>query len=190
MTLGVAEYGVNVIFAHDTIGSLQAAVALANSLAEPDTMTTVEDLSAYYVEHEFSGSHRKSEKELQAVRAIRELLRRLLTASRQEAVTIVNEVLAAHPHTLRLVRHDRLDWHVHALDDDAPLADRILVEAAMAMIDVIRADEHNRFGVCQARECEGLVVDFSRNRSRRYCSTACGNREAVAAYRARQRENG
>ena len=41
--------------------------------------------------------------------------------------------------------------------------------------------------VCAADDCEGLVLDLSRNRSRRYCSTACGNRKAVAAYRARQR---
>ncbi|PSK26664.1 CGNR zinc finger domain-containing protein, partial [Nocardia seriolae] len=30
------------------------------------------------------------------------------------------------------------------------------------------------------------VLDMSRNRSRRYCSTACTNRNAVAAYRARK----
>jgi predicted RNA-binding Zn ribbon-like protein len=29
------------------------------------------------------------------------------------------------------------------------------------------------------------VLDLSRNRSRRYCSAACGDRIAVAAYRAR-----
>ncbi|MBE7163410.1 MAG: CGNR zinc finger domain-containing protein, partial [Williamsia herbipolensis] len=29
-----------------------------------------------------------------------------------------------------------------------------------------------------------------RNRSRRYCSTTCGNRNAVAAYRSRQRGDG
>jgi predicted RNA-binding Zn ribbon-like protein len=31
------------------------------------------------------------------------------------------------------------------------------------------------------------VLDLSRNRSRRFCSTTCSNRAAVAAYRARQR---
>ena len=56
----------------------------------------------------------------------------------------------------------------------------------MAMVDVIRADELSRFGVCADEGCEGIVLDLSRNRSRRFCSTACGNRNAVAAYRARQ----
>jgi predicted RNA-binding Zn ribbon-like protein len=31
-----------------------------------------------------------------------------------------------------------------------------------------------------------VVLDLSRNRSKRFCSVACGNRNAVAAYRARQ----
>ena len=41
--------------------------------------------------------------------------------------------------------------------------------------------------VCAEPSCAGIVLDLSRNRSRRFCSTACGNRAAVAAYRARQR---
>jgi predicted RNA-binding Zn ribbon-like protein len=40
--------------------------------------------------------------------------------------------------------------------------------------------------VCADDDCEGLVLDLSRNRSKRFCSLACGNRNAVAAYRARQ----
>ena len=35
-------------------------------------------------------------------------------------------------------------------------------------------------------DCDGIVLDLSRNRSKRFCSTTCGNRNAVAAYRARQ----
>ena len=66
--------------------------------------------------------------------------------------------------------------------------DRIKIETAMAMIDVIRADETSRLGVCADGGCDGVVLDLSRNRSRRYCSTACGNRNAVAAYRARKAE--
>jgi predicted RNA-binding Zn ribbon-like protein len=56
----------------------------------------------------------------------------------------------------------------------------------MAMIDVIREDEMSRLGLCADPDCGGVVVDLSRNRSKRFCSVACGNRNAVAAYRARQ----
>lgn len=175
------------VFAPDTADALEAAVVLANSALEPDTLTTVEALTGFYEGQGYSGGHRRDRAELDAVRAIRRRLRVLLTAERDPAVELVNEILADARAVPRLVRHDRLDWHIHAIDDEAPLADRILVETAMAMIDVIRADEMGRLGVCAADECDGVVLDLSRNRSRRYCSTTCGNREAVAAYRARQR---
>ncbi len=174
-------------FTHDTAASLQAAVALANTDVDPDTLTTVEALAEFYAEFEYSGSLRRDESELQAVRAVRAAIRELLMAERDTAVDLVNDILADARAVPRLVRHDRLDWHLHAVDDEAPLAMRVVVETAMAMIDVIRADELDRLSTCAAAECAGLVLDLSRNRSRRFCSTACGNREAVAAYRARQR---
>jgi predicted RNA-binding Zn ribbon-like protein len=87
----------------------------------------------------------------------------------------------------QLVRHDALDWHIHAIAPDAPLDRRVLVETAMAMIDVLRADELSRLSVCADDDCQGLVLDLSRNRSRRFCSTRCANRNAVAASRARGR---
>jgi predicted RNA-binding Zn ribbon-like protein len=175
------------LFAPDTAEALEAAVILANSALEPDTLLTVEDLSAFYEGQGYSGSHRGDRAELDAVRAVRARLRVLLLADRDGAVGQVNEILADARAVPRLVRHDKLDWHIHAVDDDAPLAERVLVETAMAMIDVVRADEMGRLGVCAADDCDGLVLDLSRNRSRRYCSTTCGNREAVAAYRARQK---
>jgi predicted RNA-binding Zn ribbon-like protein len=173
-------------FAHDTEASLLAAVALVNSAEEPDTLTTVEELDAFYVTHTYTGSRTRDRDELEAVRALRAPLRTLLTSSRDDAVGIVNRMLAEAGAVPQLVRHDGEDWHLHATDSTAPFATRIAVETAMAMVDVIRADEMSRLGVCADDECGGVVLDLSRNRSRRFCSTACGNRNAVAAYRARQ----
>jgi predicted RNA-binding Zn ribbon-like protein len=62
----------------------------------------------------------------------------------------------------------------------------VLIETAMALIDVIRADEGSRISICADDTCEALALDLSRNRSKRYCSTTCTNRNAVAAYRARR----
>ncbi len=174
------------LFADDTQASLLAAVALANSAEPPDSMESVEELDAFFVGHAYSGRHDRTRAELDEVRAVRPALRRLLTADRDEAVTLVNALLAQHRAVPRLVRHDGSDWHIHGVDDDQPLATRIAVETAMAMSDVIRADEMSRLAVCADEDCRGVVLDLSRNRSRRYCSTTCSNRAAVAAYRARQ----
>lgn len=174
------------VFAHDTEMALQSAVLMANSALEPDTLTTVADLDVIWDDYSYSGRHDRTAAELDAVRAIRGRLRDLLTADRDTAVELVNRWLADAGAVPQLVRHDALDWHIHAIDLDAPLADRIIVETAMAMVDVIRADEMSRLSICADDTCDGIVLDLSRNRSRRFCSTTCGNRNAVAAYRARQ----
>ena len=174
------------VFAHDVEEALRAAVALVNSAEEPRTITTTDELDAFFRDHGYTGRHDGTRSELAEVLALRPELRTLLLADRDEAVGLVNAVLAEERAVPRLVRHDALDWHLHAVGDDEPLARRIRVETAMAMLDVIRADEHSRFAVCADDTCEGVVLDLSRNRSKRYCSTACTNRNAAAAYRARQ----
>jgi predicted RNA-binding Zn ribbon-like protein len=175
-----------VLFAHDTETALRAGVALVNSGAEPDTMTTQDELATFLDEHDYTGARVGDAAELQAVRELRPRLRTLLSSDRDTAADLVNALLTEERALPQLVRHSDYDWHIHAIAPDAPVANRIAVETAMAMIDVIRADEMSRLGVCADPDCDGLVLDLSRNRSRRFCSTTCGNRAAVAAYRARR----
>ena len=176
------------LFTDDTDASLQAAVALVNSSDEPgDPLGSVEDLSAFLASWPYTGRRDATEAELDAVRRLRPALRALLLAERDEAAEIVNGMLAQAKALPQLQRHDHWDWHVHAVDPGRPLEERVVVETAMAMVDVIRADEMSRLDRCAADDCDDVVLDLSRNRSRRYCSTTCGNREAVSAYRARQR---
>ena len=161
-------------------------MALVNSMEPPDTLDTVTDLDAWYAEHSYTGRRDGDIAELDAVRALRPVLRELLTSDRDEAAQRVNAMLVEAGALPQLVRHDPFDWHLHAVPPGASLASRITVEAAMAMVDVVRQDEMSRLGVCADGDCEALVLDLSRNRSRRFCSTTCGNRNAVAAYRARR----
>jgi predicted RNA-binding Zn ribbon-like protein len=174
------------VFAYDSEMALQSAVELVNTASEPDTLTTVAALDEYFTRWRYTGRHERTRAELAAVRAMRPRLRELLLAERDDAVELVNAMLAEVTLRPQLVRHEEYDWHLHAVAQDDPLVDRITIETAMAMIDVIRSDEHSRLGVCADDGCDGVVLDLSRNRSRRYCSTACANRNAVAAYRARR----
>jgi predicted RNA-binding Zn ribbon-like protein len=175
-----------VLLTHDTEMGMRAAVALVNSAEVPDTLVAVEQLSDFFATYQYTGRFDGDDAELRAVRRLRPLLRRLFTSTRDDAVAIVNQLLDDHDARPKLVRHGDADWHLHAVTTDQPFATRIAVETAMAMIDVIRLDEMSRLAVCDDSTCDGLVFDLSRNRSRRFCSTACGNRVAVAAYRARR----
>lgn len=169
------------VFTPDTTEALGAAVALVNS---PDL--SLDGLQAHFDEWGYTGRRPRTRQDLEAVRAILHRLRRLLSADRDTAVVLINEILAEQQALPQLVRHDHLDWHIHAISGDRPMHERILVETAMAMVDVVRADEMSRLQTCAARDCDGLVLDLSRNRCRRFCSTTCSNREAQAAYRSRK----
>ena len=172
-------------FATDTVEALESAVFLSNSELEPDTLTTLVDLERYFTGFGYTGPM-PTEADLEPVRATRAPLRELFLASRDEAVPIVKGILHAQRALPQLVRHGGVDWHIHATSDDRPLDERILVETAMAMIDVIRADEMSRFAHCAMEDCDGVVFDMSRNRSKKYCTVTCTNRAAQAAFRARQ----
>jgi predicted RNA-binding Zn ribbon-like protein len=175
------------VFAHDTEQSLLAAVELVNTADDPSALATVAHLDEFYERWGYTGRHDRTAAELDAVRRLRPSLRELLTAPRDEAAPLVNAILAEAGAVPRLVRHAPIDWHIHAEPVDAPLATQIAVETAMAMIDLVREDETSRLALCADADCDHVVLDLSRNRSKRFCSVTCGNRNAVAAYRARQR---
>lgn len=178
------------VFIHDTKQSLTAAVHLVNTLPgfdDEDRMQTIADLEEYLTVNPYSGSFRKDAAQVTAIRSIRPRLRALWDVRRDDAVPLVNQMLSDGNALPRLVIHDGYDWHIHATSDDAPLEMRILVEVAMAFVDVIRADEYERVRVCDADDCTSVYVDFSRNGSKRYCDTGnCGNRMNVIAYRERK----
>ena len=178
------------VFISDTQQSLMAAVYLVNTLPgfdDEDTLVTVADFERYLAVNPYTGAIRHDQAEVEAVRGIRSRLRELWNVDRDGAVPLVNGMLRDGEALPRLVRHDGYDWHIHATSDDAPLATRILVEAAMAFVDVIRADEYDRVRVCSADDCNSVYIDYSKNGSKRYCDTGnCGNRMNVIAYRARK----
>jgi predicted RNA-binding Zn ribbon-like protein len=176
------------LFAHDTEIALAAAAALVNS--EPDgTLESLDDLETFVAEWGWTGSRRRNRGELAAVQALRPRLRAVWYADKDGAAEIVNTLLREASAVPQIVKHDDWDYHVHATSPDQPLAERMAVEAAMAFVDVIRADELDRLRICDAGDCDNVLVDLSKNRSKRFCEAGCGNRMAVAAYRARRRRS-
>lgn len=175
------------IFAHDTEVALAEAAALVNTLgADQDRLSDLTALDAFVRTWGWTGKLDRDEAELRAVRALRPQLRRLWEVDEDTVVTLVNELLRAGHALPQLVKHDAWDYHMHATPSDAPLATRMAVEAAMAFVDVVRSKELGRLRICEYPGCADVVVDLSKNRSKRYCEGSCGNRAAVAAYRARK----
>ena len=175
------------LFTHDTEVALSAAAALVNSAkTDPDSLATLAELDQFVTDWGWTGSRRHNRAELDAVRELRPRLEEFWEVDEQGAVDLVNGLLREAQALPQLVKHDHWDWHLHATPDDAPLSVRMAVEAAMAMVDVLRQDEFARLQVCAADDCDDVLVDLSKNRSRRFCSTSCSNRTNVAAFRARR----
>jgi predicted RNA-binding Zn ribbon-like protein len=176
-----------VIFTHDTEVALQAAAALINTEdGDTERLPDVASLASFVRTWGWTGSSDSDEAELRAIRELRPRLRHFWKPDLEKVVRVVNELLREANAVPQLVRHDDWGYHVHATSPDAPLATRMAIEAAMALSDVIRAGELARLRVCDYPGCHNVVVDLSKNRSKRYCEQGCGNRAAVAAYRARK----
>ncbi|OAB87633.1 RNA-binding protein [Janibacter melonis] len=181
-------------FGHDTNDALRGTAALVNTAvgafpdADGDTLSSVSQLEDFFGHWGWTGRRVGDEAELEQVRALRPRLREVWLAADdpERVVDLVNALLRDGQALPQLVDHDGYGFHIHATSPDAPLARRMQVEAAMAFVDVIRADELGRLRICAADDCDDVVVDLSRNRSKRYCEGGCGNRLAAAAYRSRQ----
>ncbi len=174
-------------FAHDTEVALNAAVALINTAGrDSEQLPDVPALDAFFRAYGWTGRHEHSEAELRSVRELRPRLRRIWHEDEDGVVEIVNGLLRESNALPQLTKHDGEPYHLHATPPEAPLATRMAVEAAMAFVDLVRSGELSRLRICEYPGCGNVVVDLSKNRSKRFCDAGCGNRAAVTAYRARK----
>ena len=178
-------------FAPDTELTLEFIVALANtdagaSRSGTDELTSPEALTAFLSGWTYTGRLDRDDAELADIKQNRDLFHRVWGLPTDEAVVEVNRMFREANALPYLTKHDHYDWHLHATDQEAPLAERMRVEVAIALADVIRSAEMDRLRSCAAPDCTGLLLDLSRNASKRFCSIRCGNRMNQLAYRNRQ----
>ena len=66
----------------------------------------------------------------------------------------------------------------------------LFIESTPPLLQDIEAglsnNEMDRLRVCAADDCEGLLLDLSRNGLKRFCSVRCGNRMNMIAFRERK----
>ena len=153
-------------------------------------LPTLADLQAMADRYAFAGTRGQPE-DLIRVRAYRARLDSIVTAceagQEQAAINLINALLSETGASPQIVAHDGRGPHLHVSRPTSPLADRMAAHFAMGLAWLVVAGESGRVRSCESPTCQQVFVDFSRNRSRRYCdSRTCGNRLHVAAYRARK----
>ncbi len=170
----------------ETVAALDAVVDVATAAAA-GSLDDAAGLSAAIGDAQYTGARAFDDAEAREVRDVVPSLLAMWDAERDDVPPLANAILRTADAAPQLVRHDGIDWHLHAIDPERPLAERIAVETAIAFVDLIRLGETERCKRCADPRCGLPMLDLSRNRSRRFCSTACQSRVNVAAYRARAR---
>lgn len=178
-------------FTYDTELTLRAACVLVNTARLSCEMVPDQAaLDGYLQAWGWTGRRDHDAAELTAVHRLRSWLGNIWAAADDEVRTVdaVNALLADTGAAPWLTRHPEMpEWHLHLASQDDPLARRMSAEMAMALADLIRAGELRRLKTCAAPDCDAVLIDLSRNRSRIFCDTGnCGNRQHVAAYRERR----
>jgi predicted RNA-binding Zn ribbon-like protein len=94
---------------------------------------------------------------------------------------------SAHP---RLSDHASDGWHLHYREPGLRLGRQLRALIAMGTALHLTGRGMDRLGRCAAADCGAPFADVSRTGRQRYCSPACGNRDAVRRHRSRVSANG
>ncbi|GAA2877342.1 hypothetical protein GCM10020220_078790 [Nonomuraea rubra] len=102
-----------------------------------------------------------------------------------DAAAVVNALVVSTGARPQLDRVPGEPWQVHFHGADDTIAVGWSAGIASALTLAIGSDLGGRLGVCQARQCDRVYVDTSRNGVRQFCSRSCQSRMKAAAFRAR-----
>jgi predicted RNA-binding Zn ribbon-like protein len=163
-----------------------------DELDPSDPLTSLDGLRAFLRTRPWI-AERATASDVAPLAALRGDLRRVFESARQgraaDMVEQLNRLLDLHRPQPSISGHDHSDWHLHVADDRGPAAVEFAAGAVMGLAMAFLDLGPERFGTCADPRCNGVFLDTSRNRSRRYCSDRCASRANVAAYRARRKEN-
>lgn len=143
---------------------------------------------------EWRGSMLPTSYERDRLRSLRALLRRMvddLLAGRTLALRdteALNQLLANAPVLRRLERRNDA-WHL-GLRPPRGGIDDLLGQIAAAFAAMLSEGFSDRVKICENPDCGWVILDTSRNRSRRWCDAGeCGNLIKVRRHRLRQRSH-
>jgi predicted RNA-binding Zn ribbon-like protein len=170
---------------HDPV---RVAVDLVNTWdlleADPELLRDTATLKRFLARRNLSAASRATSRDLAEVRRLRGELRTAFEAADESAaVRALNAILgrtSAKPQF-------ELDDGAWVLRWAGRVPDVLAAQAAMSLLEAIRDDGWERFGICAGAPCCCVFVDRSKNRSRRFCSELCADRVAQSLHRARVR---
>ena len=151
---------------------------------DPELLRDAATLKRFLARHGYGEPPRTSSRDLAQVRLLRDSLRAAFTAEDEEAaVRELNGILSRSAAKPQFERSGQ-EWGVRWV---GRVSDSVATTTAMSLLEAIRDDGWDRFGICGGAPCCCVFVDRSKNRSRRFCSDLCADRVAQALHRERRR---
>lgn len=140
-------------------------------------------------------SPREAEAALASARAMRASIYRILGARSRDVKARIADLLRLNVDLAAAMAGAALDAsgkrYAWRLAEGKGLAEPILWPVARSAAKVLTSENAPRIVECGGRTCTWLVVDTTKNRSRKYCSSqGCGNRARVRRFYERQRSRG
>jgi predicted RNA-binding Zn ribbon-like protein len=132
--------------------------------------------------------------DLEALSYLKADLRLVFTAAAagkcDEVVDRLNALLIRYPFHPEIAQHDGQSWHLH-LAENGCAADRYAARAVVGLTGIVTQMGPQRLGSCADAACQGVFIDVSTNRSRRFCSDRCAAkvRANVTAFPGRRRSH-
>ena len=132
--------------------------------------------------------------DLDALRQLKAELRLIFTAAGggkgDEVAQRLNALLIRYPFHPEIAQHDGQSWHLH-LAENGSAADRYAARAVVGLAGIVTQMGPERLGPCADAACQGVFIDASTNRSRRFCSDRCAAkvRANVTAFPDRRRSH-
>jgi len=164
------------------------AMALANELTPPDIIDA-KAVIAGILAYDPPSRAMLRPKDVPGFVALAHRVREMFVSLDDEdvdaAAELLNSMLAAHPAHPYLAKEEGM-WRLHHHPADAPLVPMYTSICAEAMARMIGSGYAERFGICDASNCNRVFFDNSKNGTRRFCSVTCQNRVKTAAFRLRQ----
>src|SRR5215210_9151083 len=149
---------------------------------DPELLLDAATLKRFLARRGYDGA-RTNGPVLAQVRILRDALRAAFAAaSEEDAVRELNGILGRSNAKPQLEQSGD-GWQVGWV---GRLVDSVASNTAMSLLEAIRDDGWERFGICAGAPCCCVFVDRSKNRSRRFCSDLCADRVAQALHRARR----
>jgi predicted RNA-binding Zn ribbon-like protein len=151
---------------------------------DPEQLRDASALKRFLERRGYGEGLRTTSRDVAQVRVLRDSLRAAFTAEDEEgAVQELNGVLARSAAKPQFERSGQ-EWGVRWV---GRVCDSVATTTAMSLLEAIRDDGWDRFGICAGAPCCCVFVDRSKNRSRRFCSDLCADRVAQALHRERTR---